>query len=346
VTRVFVTGASGLVGGALLTRLLERGDEVVALARSDAAAAALGARGVAVARGDVLDEDAVAAGMEGCALVYHVAGVNTLCPTDPAHLIHVNVRGAEAVVRAAARAGVARVVNTSSAAAIGEPEGAVGREGTPHRGTYMSTYERSKHDGELAAMAAARRAGVDLVTVNPSSVQGPGRTGGTGRILLAYLNGRLKAFLDTTISLVDVRDCVEGHVLAAERGVPGERYLISSATLTAQEALAVMRDLTGLDDRPRLIPAPLAVAAAALVEGAYRARGRTPPLCREMIRTMLHGHRYDGSRAARELGLEYTPVRDTFARTIAWSIERGLIRRPLPAWPPSDESRAPRAGTR
>jgi len=345
-TRVFLTGASGLIGGALLTRLQQRGDAVVALARSDAAASALRARGAEVARGDVLDEDAVAAGMERCELVYHVAGVNTLCPTDPARLIHVNVRGAEAVVRAAARAGVARVVNTSSAAALGEAAGTVGSESSPHRGTYMSTYERSKHEGEIAAFAAARRGGVDLVAVNPSSVQGPGRTGGTGKILLGYLNGRLRAFIDTTISLVDIRDCVDGHLLAAERGTPGERYVLNSATLSSREALEIMAGLTGVEDRPRIIPAPVATGAAALIEGVYRMRGRTPPLCREMVRTMLHGHHYDGSRAERELGIEYTPVRETFARTVAWALEQGLVKRPLPAWPPAGESRAAQAGTR
>jgi dihydroflavonol-4-reductase len=112
-TRVFLTGGSGVVGGALLAGLAEHGDEIVALARSDDAAAKLEAGGARVVRGDTLDEDALAAGLEGCELLYHVAGVNTLCPDDPAELFHVNVRGAEAAVRAAARAGVRRVVLTS-----------------------------------------------------------------------------------------------------------------------------------------------------------------------------------------------------------------------------------------
>ena len=147
-TRVFLTGGSGLVGGALAGRLIERGDDVVALARSDAAERVLADRGARVVRGDTLDEDAMAAGMEGCELAFHVAGVNTFCPTDPAGLIHVNVRGAEAAVRAAGRAGVPRVVLTSSAATLGEETGTVGSETSRHRGRYFSTYERSKHEGE------------------------------------------------------------------------------------------------------------------------------------------------------------------------------------------------------
>jgi dihydroflavonol-4-reductase len=330
-TRVFLTGGSGLIGGALLSRLHERGETVTALARSDEAAAKL--RGAdRVVRGDALDEDALAAGMEGCELVYHVAGINTLCPDDPAPLFHVNVRGAETAVRAAARAGVKRLVLTSSAAAIGEAHGAVGREDTPHRGSYMSAYERSKREGELAAFAAAARTDLELVAVNPSSVQGPGRSGGTGRIMIAYLNGRLRAFVHTTISLVDIRDCIEGHLLAAEHGRSGERYLLSGATLSSGEALEIVSGMTGVEERVRFLPAPVASAVAALAEGGFRVARRTPPVCREMVRTMLHGHHYDGSRATRELGLEYTPVRETFRRTVEWAIAEGLVKRPLPGW--------------
>ena len=154
-TRVFVTGGSGFIGGALVERLRGRGDEVVGLARSDAAAAELAARGAKVVRGDLLDEETLARGMQGCALLFHVAGLNTLCPTDPFALFEANVRGAEVAVRAAARAGVARVVHTSSAAVLGEAFGTVGREDSPHRGWFLSAYERSKYEAERAVFAAA-----------------------------------------------------------------------------------------------------------------------------------------------------------------------------------------------
>jgi dihydroflavonol-4-reductase len=324
-SRVFLTGGSGLVGGALLQRLAQDGEEVVALARSDASAAKLEPHAARVVRADLLDEDALAAGMEGCELVYHVAGVNTLCPRDPSRLFHVNVRGAETAVRAAARAAARRVVLTSSAAALGEARGTVGTEASPHRGSYLSVYEQTKHEGELAAFAAARTAGIELVSVNPSSVQGPGRAGGTGRILIAYLNGRLRAFIDTDLSIVDIEDCTEAHLLAAERGAPGERYVISGAAITAREALEIVSEISGVRRRVQILPPFVATAAGALTEAAFRVRGKTPPFCREMVRTMLHGHRYDGSRATRELGLQYRPVADTFARTIAWARAQGLV---------------------
>jgi dihydroflavonol-4-reductase len=324
-TPVFVTGGSGLIGGALIARLIARGDDVVALARSDAAAAKLQAAGARAVHGDILDEASRVKGMRGCELVYHVAGINTFCPTDPAALFHVNVRGAELAVRAADAAGARRVVLTSSSSALGEARGTVGTEDSPHRGSYMSVYERTKHEGEVAAFAAARRAGTELVAVNPSSVQGPGRAGGTGRIMIAYLNGKLKVFVETRISLVDIDDAVEAHVLAAERGKPGARYLISGATLTSHEALELVSRISGVRHDVRFLPAFVARAAGAGVELAFRARGRKPPVCREMVATMLHGHHYDGSRASAELGLRYTPVEDTFRRTIEWARAEGLV---------------------
>jgi dihydroflavonol-4-reductase len=332
VARVFLTGGSGFLGGALMKALLERGDEVVALARSDSAAKAL--QGAEIVKGDTVDEDAMADGMRGCDIVFHVAGMNTLCPEDPVEMIHVNVRGAEAAVRATARAGIKRLVLTSSSSSLGEEHGTIGNEDSPHRGWYMSVYERSKHEGEVAALAAGERDGVDVVCVNPSSVQGPGRAGGTGRIMIAYLNGKLRAFVHTNISLVDIRDCVRGHLLAAEKGEPGRRYVISGATLTSAEALAIVAEMTGVEEKPRFLPPAVAQAAAAAVEGGFKLARKHPPVCRAMVRTMLHGHRYDGSRATRELGLTYTPVRDTFARTIEWALETGRVKRPLPDFSP------------
>ncbi|HYH88676.1 MAG TPA: NAD-dependent epimerase/dehydratase family protein [Solirubrobacteraceae bacterium] len=323
--RVFVTGASGFIGGALATRLQERGDEIVALARSDASAAALGARGLKVVRGDVCDEDSLARGMAGCELAYHVAGINSHCPPDPKLLLRVNARGPELVVQAAARAGVKRVVYTSSGASVGEPKGTIGREDSVHRGSYLSAYDRSKHEGEQAAFAAAHRTGVEVVAVNPSSVQGPGRTTGNGKLMVDYVNGKLPVFVDTYLSVVDIADTTEAHILAADRGRPGARYVLNGATLTSAEALELLDSIAGVKHRVRIVRPELAMATAGALEAVYALRGRVPSLCRARIRTFLHGHQYDGSLAERELGLVYTPVEETFRRTIEWARSEGLI---------------------
>ena len=322
---IFLTGGSGFVGGAVLSRFVADGREVRALARSDAAEVAVAEAGATAWRGDLGDEATLEAGMRGCELVVHVGGLNENCLPDPAPLYRVNVGGTGAVVRAASRAGVRRVLVTSSAAAIGEPKGTVATEDTVHRGSYLTHYERSKHQAEQVAFAEGSRLGIEVVAVNPASVQGPGRTGGTAKILLGFLTGKLRFAVDTTLSLVSVGDTVEAHVLAATRGVPGERYLVSGATLTVRDALAALADLTGEDRTVRFVPAWPARAGAAVVGGAFKILGKQAPVCREIMGILLHGPAYDGSRITRELGLVYTPVADWMAETIDWYRAEGLI---------------------
>jgi dihydroflavonol-4-reductase len=326
VSRVFVTGGGGVVGRALVERLVARDDDVIGLARTEDSARVIESLGASVVRGDLRDEDVLRRAMDGCSVAYNVAGVNELCVEDPTPMLRANVEGAVAVVRAAARAGVPRLVHTSSAATIGEPPGVVGREDTVHRGWYLSNYERSKTEGEHAAFAAGRETGVEVVCVNPSSVQGPGRAGGTARFLLAFLDGRLKAFVQTHVSFVDIADCAEGHVLAAQRGAAGERYVLNGIGMPLSEAVALAGEIAGVSRRPRLIPRPAAVAGAYAVEHAFRLVRRRPPVCREMVNTLLHGHRYDGSRAERDLGLQYTTPRETLRRTVEWARATGLLR--------------------
>jgi dihydroflavonol-4-reductase len=328
--RVLITGGAGFVGRAILERLLARGRAVRALARSDASAAVLAGAGAEVVRGDLADPASLRAAMEGCGVVYHVAGLNGFCLPDPSELTRLNVDGTRDVVRAAAAAGVRRVVYTSSAATIGEEAGAVGAEDSPHRGTFLSHYERSKFAAERVALAEAARLGVELISVNPASVQGPGRTRGTARILIDALNGRLRLVVDSRMSLVAIGDCAEGHLLAEERGAPGERYLLCGAVLSVSEAVELIGGIAGLREDPRRLPGAVALTAATGVEVVARLRRRRPPVCREMVRTLLHGHAYDGSRATRELGLAYTPVAEWMERTVRWYVAQGLVTRPLP----------------
>lgn len=321
---VLVTGGSGVVGPALVEHLLAEGRPVRALARSDASAAVLADLGATPVPGDVLDTASLRAAMEGIATVFHAAGRNATCLRDPTPLFRTNVDGSTNVIRSAADRGVRRVVYTSSAAVIGELRGTVGREDSPHRGSYLSHYERSKHLAERRVFELGRELGLDVVAVNPSSVQGPGRTTGSARLLVDAVNGRLPALVDATISFVDVADCARGHVLAETRGVSGERYLLSGATLTTREAVDLLRRVWGTPERVVWLPRWVATAGGALVETGARVLGKHPPVCREVVRTLLHGHRYDGSRAERELGLRYTPVEETLRRTLTWYAERDL----------------------
>jgi dihydroflavonol-4-reductase len=323
--RVLVTGGTGVVGRAIVERLLEDGEPVTALARSETSAGALRDLGAEPVRGDVLDPESLATAMRGCDLVYHAAGANAFCVRDPSPMFEINVRGSENVVRAAARAEVRRVVYTSSAATLGERKGTVGSEESPHRGRFLSNYERSKFEAERAVLEAADETGADVVCVNPASVQGPGRATGSTRLLLDYVNGRLKAVVDSTLSLVDIDDCTTGHVLASSRGKPGERYVLSGATLTVREGLALLSRLLGVEHPVRTVPSSLAMAVATGVEAVAWARRDTPRICRELARTLTHGHAYDGSKAARELGLRYTQIEETLRRTVDWWVDEGLV---------------------
>ena len=276
-TRVFLTGGSGLVGGALAARLRRarrRGRRARALRR--------GRRRKLAARG--ARDRARRRARRGRAGRRH-GGLRARLPRGRhQHVLPDGPGGADPRQRPRRRGGRARRRAAPGVAArradlLGGDAGGgpTARSAARTRRTaarYMSAYERSKHEGELAAFAAARRAGIELVAVNPSSVQGPGRAGGTGRILIAYLNGRLRAFVDTRISLVDIEDCVEGHLLAAERGQPGERYVLNGATLTARDALELVSEhLRRAPTTCACLPPFVAAGAGALVEGAFRVRG-------------------------------------------------------------------------
>lgn len=315
-----VTGASGFVGGAIVRMLLADGESVVALVRSREAAAKVSAIGADPVIVDLTDTDASARAMRGAETVFHVAGRNAMCPRRPETLHRDNVDLAVAVVRAAADAGVGRVVHTSSAATLGEEAGAVGREDTIHRGWFLSPYERSKCLGERAVLAAGRRLEMNVVVVNPCSVQGPGRATGSAQLLLRVARSRRPVLVRTWISVVDVDDCAAGHVLAARHGVPGERYVLSGASLPVGDAFETLRAVTGGPRRVLWIPALAVRAVAPITALAGLGRGDGDPLvCPAVVRALLHGHRYDGSRAARELGLRYRPLAETLERTLAWA---------------------------
>ncbi len=321
---VFVTGGTGFLGRNIIRSLCDRGSEVRALVRSESGEESVAELGAVPVFGDVLDPRSITEALDGCDLVFHVAGVNDPCPSDPAHLYRVNVDGARTVVRCAAEGGVGRVVVTSSAAAIGEPTGVLATEETPHSGSYLSHYARSKKLGENAAFDEGVQRGVDVVAVLPSSVHGPGRADGTAALIRYAITVGRPFVVDTTLSLVDIADCTNGHILAARRGAPGRRYLLSGATLSIREALELLSVVTGRRIRPIRVPRGVAGAAAPLADVAGRWL-KNAPLCGDMVRTLIQGHRIDGSLASRELGLVYTPVEETLLRTVTWFEESGFL---------------------
>ncbi len=312
-----------MVGSAIIRHLVEEGIEPVALSRSAASDAALAALGAIPVRGDILDAGSLAGAFAGAEILYHVAGINAMCLEDPGPMFRANVEGSRNVVVAGRRAGAKRLVYTSSAATIGEPAGTVGSERTVHRGWFLSDYEHSKYLAERVVFAEA--GDLEVVSINPSSVQGPGRATGTGKLILDLIRGRLPALVDTRVSIVDIDDCARGHVLACERGSPGERYLLNSFTLEMREAVDMLGRLLGRPVRTRFVPAWTASVAARVVESTARWTNRSPAVCAEMVRTLRHGHAYDGSLAERRLGLTYSTPEALLGRLLAWFQEEGLV---------------------
>jgi len=309
-----------VVGSALLRHLVIGRAPLRAVVRGDAQKLPMGVEPVI---GDVLVYTSLTRAFEGADLVFHVAGVNKMCLPDATEMYRVNVDGTRNVLRAAAAAGVRRIVHTSSAATIGESPGAVGNEETVHRGNFYTHYERSKYEAEQVVLTES--AGLDIVIVNPSSVQGPGRATGTGKVLLDLIAGRLSTVVDTRISVVDIDDCARGHILAATNGAAGQRYILNSFSMTMQEAVVLVEMVTERPLGVRYLPPPLATIAGTLIGAVFGLVRRRAPVCREMMRTLLHGHVYDGSRATRELGLIYTPAIDTLRRLITWARFEGLL---------------------
>jgi dihydroflavonol-4-reductase len=282
--------------------LVAEGHDVTALVRTEDAAEAMMASGVRPVVGDIREPDLWAKSMWGMDVVYHVAGVNQACPSDRDLMRRVNVDGAVSVVEASAEAGVGRVVLTSSVAAIGEAEGLIGTEATRHGDGYLSAYARSKHEGEVAALATAADRGVDLVVVNPASVQGPGRSTGSAEMLLRVLRAKRPWLIDTTVSIVDLEDCSRGHIRAAELGSPGERYILSGATVSVVDLIGIVNAIVDI---------------SMLKPGSE--------VCADLVRTMLHGHRFSNTRSREKLGLVYTPIESTVERTLEWFADEGLV---------------------
>src|SRR5204862_49183 len=190
---------------------------------------------------------------------------------------------------------------------------------------FLSEYERSKHDAEAAAVREAERHGIELVCVNPASVQGPGRTGGTARLILDYANGKLRTLVRSRFSLVDADDCSEGHVLAETSGAPGRRYLLAGVCVTTDEAVATLARITGIERRALHLPRPVALTAGDVAATVARVRGRSPRLCREMVATLLKGNAYDGTRASREIGTTSRSLAAMVSWTLSWCTVHSVV---------------------
>jgi dihydroflavonol-4-reductase len=331
----FVTGASGFIGANLVHELVARGHRVKALFRPGGNLRELKGAEFERVEGDVSDRDALARGMQGCEWCFHAAASYHLWLPDYAPMYAANVDGTRNVLEVAAEAGCSRIVYTSTVGCIGLPNSENGvvtptDETTPVSEEEMYTdYKLSKWKAELIARELAAK-GVPIVIVNPSAPVGPRdvKPTPTGRIVVDFLNRRMPAFVDTGLNWVHVHDVAVGHILAAEKGHVGERYILGNAegNWTMIEALKVLAEVSGISAPKLQVPYFLALAAAHTGEILSHLTGKPPRAPLAGVRMARHKMFYSPAKAIRELGLPQTPPKQALADAVEWFRAGGYVK--------------------
>ncbi|HXB56074.1 MAG TPA: hopanoid-associated sugar epimerase [Vicinamibacteria bacterium] len=324
-----VTGGTGFLGAHLVRALVGRGERPRCLVRPTSDRRNLAGLPVEIVPGDLTDAASLRRATQGVATVFHCAADYRLYVRDPRETYANNVEGTRNVLRAAAEAGVSRVVYTSSVGALGlNRTGRPATEETPVAlADMVGHYKRSKFLAERVAQEWSVQ-GLPLVIVNPSAPVGELdiKPTPTGQILVRFLNRRMPAYVETGLNLVDVRDVAEGHLLAAEKGRVGEKYILGHRNMTLKELLETLARLTGLP-APRLrVPHWIPLAVAAVDTSFARLVGRSPEIPIESVRLSRHRMFFDAGKAVRELGLPQTAIEDALERAVRWFRENGYVR--------------------
>lgn len=335
--KCFVTGASGFIGSNLVHELLARGHRVKALLRAGADDRSLQGLKCDRVTGDMFDRRFLLAEMEGCDWCFHTASSDQLWLRNSAPMYRINVEGTRAVLEAAGKVGCRKIIYTSTARCIGSPTAANGKFANATESDKLSAdqltndYERSKFQAEAAAFDLFRRAGLPVIVVNPSAPIGPGDVKPTphGKIILDFLNGQLPAYVETGLNWVHIRDVVVGHILAAEKGVLGQRYILGhqQGNLTMTQTFALLEKITGTAATKKKIPYWLAVRIAEVSEIIAFFTGHPPRRPMATVRMARHKMWVDSGKAIRELGLPQTPPEQAFADAVAWFRANGFVKK-------------------
>jgi dihydroflavonol-4-reductase len=326
---VLVTGGTGFVGANLVRELLADGHTVRVLARRGGDRRALEGASVQIVEGDLLDAASLRTAVAGARHVYHVAADYRLWAPDLRVLYRANVDGTRHLLAAAAEAGAERIVYTSTVGAVGIP-----KDGTPGDETtavsladMVGAYKASKFLAERVADEFAAR-GAPVVIVNPSAPIGPWdvKPTPTGQMIVDFLDGKMIGSLDTGLNIVHVRDVARGHILAAQKGRVGERYILGHRNLSLLEIFRMLSALTGVPAPRFRVPYAVAWLAAAGMEGLSRLTGRPPQVPLTAVRMARKRMYFSAEKAIRELGLPQTSAETALADAVGWFTERGYLR--------------------
>ena len=334
--RCFVTGASGFIGANLIHELLARGNPVKALLRPESDLRGLKGANFEGVNGDVSNREKLVAAMHGSDWCFHVAASYHLWLRDYAPMYAANVEGTRNVIEAAVAAGCSRIVYTSTVGCIGLPKPVddivtPADESTPVSEAQMSNhYKLSKWRGEIVAREQAAK-GAPVVIVNPSAPVGPRdvKPTPTGQVIVDFLNRNMPAYLDTGLNWVHVRDVAIGHILAAEKGRIGERYILGHAqgNWTMKQTLGVLQEITGVQAPKMRIPYFVALTAAHVNEAIANFTGKPPKAPISGVRMAKYKMWFNPGKAIRELGLPQTPPKQALTDAVEWFRANGFVGR-------------------
>jgi len=325
----FVTGATGFLGSHVARVLAEQGASLRLLVRASSNLRNLEGLKAETASGDLRDPASLEKAMSGCDTVFHVAADYRLWVRDPAEMYRSNVEGTRAILDAARKNGVRRVVHTSSVATMGfTHDGHPADEDSPvSLADMIGPYKRSKFMAEQIAMEAGR-SGMDVVTVNPTTPVGEQdvKPTPTGRIVLDFLKRKFPAYVETGLNLVDVRECARGHIAALQRGRSGERYILGGENLTLKQILDRLSKITGLPSPKVKLPYFVAFAAGVVDEAITgRLLHREPRATVDTVRIGRKKMFASSDKAERELGWKIVPVEDALRRAVEWFRANGYV---------------------
>lgn len=320
--KVFITGSTGFIGTHLIERLARDDHELYCLVRKTSDVRVLEKVGATLIIGDVTDKASMLEGMQGCDWIANLANIYELWVSDRQVYTDVNVHGTRNVMECALEAGVSKVVHVSTNAVYGKPADCPFSEESPVGPVRFSEYAQSKYDGDLLAWELYEKKGLPLVTIHPGCVLGPGDTKATGRYIQNLVHRRMpvRVFPDSVLTWVHVRDVVEAIVRALEKKDNiGEKYLLGKYQLPLQEFGETVCDIAGVPLPGIRLPDFLVQMNAALLTWLAGLIKKPPMLGMsvDQIRSMKKGFRFDGSKAERELGIAYTPIRTALEEAIA-----------------------------
>jgi dihydroflavonol-4-reductase len=332
--KCFVTGASGFIGANLVHELLNRGHSVKALLRPESDLRGLKDAGFEGTNGDLSNRGKLVAAMRGCEWCFHAAASYHLWLRDYAPMYAANVEGTRNVIEAAITAGCSRIVYTSTVGCIGLPKQVNGvvtptDETTPVSEAQMNNpYKRSKWRAEVVARELAAK-GAPVVIVNPSAPVGPRdvKPTPTGQVIVDFLNRKMPGFMDTGLNWVHVCDVTAGHILAAEQGRVGERYILGHAqgNWTMQQVLGVLEEISGVPASKIRVPYFVALTAAHVNEAIASLTGKTPKVPLAGVRMAKYKMWFNPAKAIRELGLPQTPPKKALADAVEWFRANGFV---------------------